>query len=397
MSTATPYPFGPTEALDVDPRCPVLRREAPVSRISLPYGGQAWLAVRHAEVRQVLSDPRFSRAALLGADVPRTTPRVLTDPTILTTDPPRHTRLRRLVSGAFTPRRVEALRPAAARLADGLVAALAEAGPPADLVAGLARPLPSRIMSDLLGVPYEDHDRFFGWADVVVGGPGVDPAEIASAFAGLKDYLAGLVAARRAAPSDDLIGVLVAARDEGDERLTEEELVVFGVTLLLAGLETTANQIGNFAYHLLVRPGRYAALAADPAGVPAAVEELLRYTPIATTAGFTRVATEDVELGGVAVRAGEAVLVDLDSANRDEDVFAGAEELRLDRADNPHLAFGHGPHYCLGAGLARLELDVALRALLGGFPTLRLAVPAADLRWHTAKVVRGLVELPVAW
>ncbi|MGI8311956.1 cytochrome P450 [Saccharopolyspora hattusasensis] len=393
---ACPYPFQPAERLETDLRAAELRREAPVSRVALPYGGEGWLAVGHREVRGVLSDRRFSRAALVGADVPRVTPRVIAQTSILTMDPPDHARLRRLVAPAFTPRRIEALRPRAARLAVDLVGRMIDQGPPADLVRDLARPLPSTLMSELLGVPAADQDRFFDWAETVVGGPGVDPSEIAAAFAELSEYLAGLVAQRREEPRDDLIGTLVAARDVGD-RLSEQELVGIGVTLLLAGLETTTNQIGNFAWHLLTRPDRMAWLREDLGRVPTAVEELLRFTPIATSAGFTRVATEDVRLGGVTIRAGEAVLVDLDSANRDEAIYPDADELRLDRAGEPHLAFGHGPHFCLGAQLARMELAVALTALLEALPGLRLDVPAEELAWHTDRVVRGLRELPVRW
>ncbi|MDA3649400.1 cytochrome P450 [Saccharopolyspora indica] len=393
---ACPYPFQPAERLETDPRAAELRRTAPVSRVTLPFGGEGWLAVGHREVRTVLSDRRFGRAALVGADVPRVTPRVIAQTSILTMDPPDHTRLRRLVAPAFTPRRIEALRPRAERLAADLVGRMIDQGPPADLVRDLARPLPSTLMSELLGVPVADQDRFFDWAETVVGGPGVDPSAIAAAFAELSEYLAGLVAQRREDPRDDLLGTLVAARDEGD-RLSEQELVGIGVTLLLAGLETTTNQIGNFAWHLLTRPGLVAWLREDLGRVPAAVEELLRFTPIATSAGFTRVAAEDVRLGEVTIRAGEAVLVDLDSANRDEAVYPDADELRLDRAGEPNLAFGHGPHFCLGAQLARMELDVALTALLESLPGLRLDVPAGELVWHTDRVVRGLRALPVRW
>ncbi|ONF63641.1 cytochrome P450 [Amycolatopsis keratiniphila] len=395
-SGACPYPFQQAERLETDPRSAALRREAPVSRVTLPYGGEGWLVVGHHEVKTVLSDRRFSRAALVGADVPRVTPRVMTKTTILTMDPPEHTRLRRLVAPAFSPRGIEALRPRAVRLAEGLVDRMLDAGQPADLVRDLAKPLPSALMSDLLGLPATDEEKFFGWAEIMVSGAGLAPAEILATIGELDSYLTGLVAERRREPRDDLLSVLVAARDEGD-RLSEQELVGISVTLLLAGLETTTNQIGNFAWHLLSRPERMAWLREDLTRLPGAVEEMLRFTPIATSAGFTRVATEDVPLGGVTIRAGEAVLVDLDSANRDEAVYDDTDELRLDRVGQPHLAFGHGPHFCLGAQLARMELVVALTALLERVPGLRLAVPPGELHWHTDRVVRGLRELPVRW
>lgn len=390
------YPFGAVEDLSIHPRCAALRREAPVSRVSLPYGGEGWLVVGHEQIRFVLSDRRFSRAALLGADAPRTTPRIVTDPTILHLDPPDHTRLRRLVAGAFAPRRTAALRPEVEDVARDLVDQMRAEGPPSDLVRGLARPLPSMVMSELLGVPFADRDQFFAWSAQVVAGPDADPASIREAFAGLRRYLSERIAERRRHPTDDLLSALVSARDEHD-RLSEQELVVFGVTLLLAGLETTTNQLGNFAYHLLAEPHRWEWLAADRSRIPVAVEELLRYTPIAATAGFTRVATEDVVVGDVTVRAGEALLLDLDAANRDEAVFDHAEELRLDRAENPHLAFGHGAHFCLGASLARMELEVGLAALLEGLPGLRLATTTDRLSWYRNRVVRGIEELPVTW
>ncbi|MBB4682661.1 cytochrome P450 [Amycolatopsis jiangsuensis] len=393
---ACPYPFQPAERLEPDPRAAVLRREAPVSPVTLPYGGEGWLVVGHHEARTVLSDRRFSRAALVGADVPRMTPRMLTKTTILTMDPPDHTRLRRLVAPAFSPRTIEALRPRVVRLAEQLVDRLLDAGPPADLVRDLAKPLPSAVMSDLLGLPAADQEKFFGWAEIMVSGAGLAPAEILATIGELDSYLTDLVAERRREPREDLLSVLVAARDE-DDRLSEQELVGIGVTLLLAGLETTTNQIGNFAWHLLSRPDRVAWLSEDLTRLPGAVEEMLRFTPIATSAGFTRVATEDVLLGGVTVRAGDAVLIDLDSANRDEAVYHDTDELRLDREAQPHLAFGHGPHFCLGAQLARMELVVALTALLERVPGLRLALPPGELHWHTDRVVRGLRKLPVRW
>ncbi|GAB3740522.1 cytochrome P450 [Amycolatopsis oliviviridis] len=395
-SGACPYPFQPAEGLEPDPRAAALRREAPVSPVTLPYGGEGWLVVGHHEVRTVLTDRRFSRAALVGADVPRVTPRVLTKTTILTMDPPDHTRLRRLVAPAFSPRGIEALRPRATVLAGELVDRMLAGGPPADLMRDLAKPLPSALMSDLLGLPAADQEKFFGWAEIMVSGAGLAPAEIIATIGELDSYLTGLVAERRREPRDDLLSVLIAARDEQD-RLSEQELVGISVTLLLAGLETTTNQIGNFAWHLLSRPDRMTWLREDLTRLPAAVEEMLRFTPIASSAGFTRVATEDVRLGGVTVRAGDAVLIDLDSANRDEAVYSDTDELRLDREGQPHLAFGHGPHFCLGAQLARMELTVALSALLERAPGLRLAVPPEELRWHIDRVVRGLRELPVRW
>jgi cytochrome P450 len=395
-STARVYPFREPAALALEPEYAHLRDHEPLSRITLPHGGDAWLVVRHADVRTVLTDPRFSRAALLDQDVPRTSPRRLTDPTLHTMDPPEHNRLRRLVAGAFSPRQIDRLAAHAQRVTDDLLDRLEDLGPPADLVAGLALPLPIAVICEMLGVPLADRDRFTAWIDVALATTAFTPEEIHEAFANLKDYLRDLVAARRREPADDLLGALVDARDK-EGRLSEDELVVLGVTLLYAGLETTSNHIGNYVYLLLTNPDQLTALRADPALLDRAIEELLRFTPTVTSAGFTRIATEDVELGGVVVRAGEAVMVHLDVANRDEEVFACPERLDITRKPNPHLAFGFGPHFCVATQLAKAELRVALGSLLRRFPGLRLAVAAEELPWRQGRMVRGLDRLPVTW
>ncbi|MCP2167095.1 cytochrome P450 [Goodfellowiella coeruleoviolacea] len=392
--TARGYPFREPVGLALEPEYAELRDHEPVSRISLPYGGQAWLAVRHEDVRVVLTDPRFSRAALLDRDVPRTSPRRLTDPTLHTMDPPEHNRLRGLVAAAFSPKQIDRLTDHAQHVTNGLLDRVEQTGPPADLVAGLAVPLPIAVICHLLGVPPGDRDQFTSWIDVALATTAFPPEEIHRAFNELKDYIAGLVTARREKPSDDLLGALVAARDT-EGRLSENEVVVLGVTLLYAGLETTSNHIGNFTYTLLTHPDQLAALRADPGLLDRAVDELLRFTPTVTSAGFTRIAREDVELGGVLVRAGDAVLVQLDAANRDERVFTDPDRLDLTRKPNPHVAFGFGPHYCVAAQLAKAELRVAIGTVLRRFPGLRLA--DEELSWRRGRMVRGLDRLPVTW
>src|SRR4051794_34151951 len=328
-TTAPAYPFGGAEELRLDPRFAQLRADAPVSRVRLPYGGEAWLAVRYDDVRTVLSDARFSRAAIVGADVPRSRPEIdHFAGSILNMDPPEHTRLRRLVARAFTARRVEALRPRAAELTAELLAGMRAAGPPADLVEHLAVPLPVTIICELLGVPVADRAIFRAGADAALSTTSRTPEERAAARDDMVAYMAQLIAQRRAAPTDDLLGALVLARDEED-RLSEAELIGLGIGILIAGHETTMNHIGNFTYRVLTTPGARDAVLADPA---TAVEELLRHTPLGAGSGFVRIATEDVELGGVTVRAGDAVLVAVHSANRDAAVFADPDELRLDRS-----------------------------------------------------------------
>ncbi|MFC4949850.1 cytochrome P450 [Pseudonocardia sp. GCM10023141] len=391
------YPFAEPEALEFDPLYTELLREEPVSRVRLPYGGEAWLATRFEDVRTVLADPRFSRAATVGADVPRVRPEIdHMESSILNMDPPHHTRLRKLVAKAFTARRIEELRPRAAELTKEMLAGMRAEGPGADLVAHLSMPLPVTIICELLGVPVADREIFRAGADAALSATSMTAQDRERARGEMIAYMARLVAQRRAEPTDDLLGAMVAARDEGD-RLTEAELISLAIGILIAGHETTMNQISNMTYTLLNRPDRGAALRGDPEAVARAVEELLRFTPLGASAGFPRIAMEDIELSGVTVQAGESVIVSVHAANRDPGVFADADTLVLDRPAGHHVAFGHGAHHCLGAQLARMELQEALSALLREFPDLRLAVPAQDVPWRTGALVRGPRELPLTW
>lgn len=383
------YPF-PSCALDLDPRFAQLQQEEPLARVQLPYGGEAWLATRYGDVRAVLSDPRFSRAATVGRDVPRVRPEIDEQSSlILNMDPPEQTRLCRLVAKAFTPRRVEELRPRAAALTAEMLAGMRAAGPGADLVAHVSMPMPVTIICELLGVPYADRARFRGWAEAVVSTSAMTPEQRLQAGGELFTYVAELIADRRAAPTDDLLGALVAARDE-------DELIGLAVIILIAGHETTMNQIGNMTFLLLSMPDRGAALRTAPS-LAAAVEELLRFTPLPASAGFPRIATEDVHLSGVTIRAGEAVVLAMHAANRDPAVFTDAQDLVLDRQGNHHVAFGYGPHHCVGAQLARMELQEAIGGLRREFLDLRLAVAPEDIEWRQGGIVRGPVALPLAW
>lgn len=388
------YPFGPIDRLDVDPELAEICGEQPVLRVSLPFGGDAWLVTRHADVKVVLADPRFSRAAAVGDHVPRTVAVGLPSTSMLSMDPPEHSRLRRRVANAFTVRRIEALRPRAQQIVDGLVDTMIAAGPSADLTRTLTWPLPITVICELLGVPVADRDRFNDWVDGLLMLS--DPAQSAQARGHLNEYLAGLIAIRRADPTDDLLGELVTVREEKD-LLAEEDLVSLGVSLLSAGQEATANQLGNFVYTLLTNPHLWQDLVDDPGLIPDAVEELSRIIPISATAGFTRIATEDVELSGQIVRAGDAVVAELGLANRDPEVFDHPEEIDFHRGAVPHLTFGHGVHHCLGAQLARMELRIVLETLIRRLPGLRLAVPVDQMSWRTERLIRGVAALPVTW
>jgi cytochrome P450 len=396
VGTARPYPFGEPDRLNLHPLYGELRRAEPVVRVRLPFGEAAWLATRHADVKVVLGDPRFSRAASVGRDEPRTTPRQIGSG-ILAMDPPDHSRLRRLVAKAFTARRVEMLRPEATAIANDLIDGMVAAGSPADLVERFATPLPVRVICRLLGVPHTDQELFRTWSEAIVSTTSLSPEQIQEYMGNLHAYMAGLIAQRRAAPTDDLIGALVEARDTDNDRLTEQEMVELAAGLLAAGHETTVTQISNFLYVLFTNPDRLAELRDRPDLVPGAVEELLRYVPLGAAAAFARYATEDLELGGVRIQAGEPVIAALSSANRDAEVFDDPDGLDFARDPNPHIGFGHGVHHCLGAQLARMELQVALATLLSRLPGLRLAVDERELPWKSGLLVRGLRAMPVTW
>jgi cytochrome P450 len=312
-------------------------------------------------------------------------------------DPPEHGRIRSLVAKAFTVRRVEALRPRVQEIVDGLLDRMVAAGPPADFATAVAWELPVQVICELLGVPLEDRALVRRCTETIVAvGRDVTPADVTGARDRLAGCLTGLIARREAEPADDLLTALVAARDDGD-RLTGRELLMLGIALLAGGHESTASQIGSFVYQLLSQRRHWRTLTGDPGLVPAAVEELLRFVPLVTVADLARIATEDLELGGLPIRARDAVLVQLDSANRDAQVFPHAGELDFGRKVNRHLAFGFGVHHCVGAPLARLELRVLLGTLVRRLPDLHLAVAAADVEWSAGRLMRSVRSLPVGW
>jgi cytochrome P450 len=365
------------------------RHESPVRRVVLPSGMTAWLVTRYEDARQALSDPRLSKA--IRWDVGADPTAAATSQHMLSADPPDHTRLRRLVSGAFTTRRIEALRPRIEEITDDLLAAMSGRDR-VDLIDALAFPLPIQVICELLGVPAADRDSFRAWTTVIVtGAAAADQGR--GAMHAMASYIRELIAERRARPGADLLSGLIGVRDAGD-RLSEDELSSMVFLLLIAGHETTVNLIGNGVHLLLAERERWDRLRADPGLLPGAIEEFLRFEGPVETSTY-RYATEDLEIGGTAILAGESVLVSLLAADRDEGRFPDPDELRLDRAQNPHLAFGHGIHYCLGAPLARLEAQVAFGKLLARFPDLRPAAPARELSWRPGYLIRGLHELPV--
>ncbi|MDJ1134000.1 cytochrome P450 [Streptomyces iconiensis] len=392
-----PYPLGPPERLDLAPGYGPLLAAPRMTRVRMPYGGDAWLAVRYEHVREVMSCPHITRELVAA---PEALPRRLPEPppggSIMTMDGAEHARLRRLVNKAFTARRIEAMRADVQRLVDGLLDGMEAAGPPVDLVEALAVPLPVRVICALMGIPADDHERFRSFTETIMGAAASGPDAVRTAMGDFFAYFSELIAQRRAEPTDDLLGGLVLARDKED-RLSEQELVWLGIALLIGGHETTLNQIANFSYTLLTHPEALEDLRAHPEITPRAVEELLRYIPTGAGSARAHIATDDVELGGVTVRAGEGVVVDLGAANFDAAVFAQPHRLDLRREPNHHLAMGHSSHFCLGAQLARMELSITLTSLLRRFPGLRLAIPVEELQWNSTGLIRGLARLPVAW
>ena len=310
---------------------------------------------------------------------------------MLSTDPPDHDRLRRLVSKAFTARRIERLRPRVTEITASLLDAMPDRGE-VDLLQVFAFPLPITVICELLGVPSRDHDEFRAWTQAILSHGGTPEGPGAAAMA-MATYFTAMVADKRAHPADDLLSALIAARDSGD-RLTESELLGMLFLLLVAGHETTVNLIGSGTLALLVNPGEMARLRADRSLLPGAVEELLRYTSPVNHATF-RFTAEPVKIGGRLIPAREPVLVAIASANRDPDRYPAPDQVDFGRAVGGNLAFGHGIHYCLGAPLARMEGEIAFGGLLARFPGMTLAVPPESLRWRPSTLIHGLEPLPL--
>ncbi|MFE9043634.1 cytochrome P450 [Streptomyces sp. NPDC007818] len=375
-------PFDPpAELLDA-------REHGPISRLTHPGGMPGWLITGYDLVRSVLADPRFSsRKDLLNVvdfEIPPAPPGEF-----LLMDDPEHARYRKPLVGKFTVRRMRLLTERIEQVTAECLDAMAEAGPTADLVTAFAKPIPTIVICEILGVPYEDRASFQQQIDTFMGGE-VSDEELIAAYTATQEYLARLVAAKRAHPTDDVLSELT------DSDLSDEELKGISLILLAAGFDTTANMLALGTFALLQHPEQLAALRADPSLTDGAVEELLRYLSVAKT--FMRTALEDVEVGGQTIEAGTTVVLSYHTANRDPERFTDPGALDIRRPFDGHLAFSHGVHQCLGQQLARIEMRVAFRALIERFPTLRLAVPAEEvaLRPESADIF-GVKSLPVTW
>ncbi|MEU0271981.1 cytochrome P450 [Streptomyces sp. NPDC006307] len=386
------YPFNEPEGLGLAEAYTEALEHPGLLRVRMAYGEPAWLATRYADARLVLGDRRFSRADALQHDEPRQS-EGRQDAGILSMDPPEHTRLRTLVAKAFTVHQVEKQRPQVRELAHAFLDEMEAAGPPADLVESYALPIPVAVICRMLGVPEEDRPKFRVWSDAALSTSSLTAEEFQRNREELRAYMAALIEDHRENPRPDLMTGLIEARDTGD-RLTELELVDLCVGILVAGHETTASQIPNFLYALLEHPDQLQLLRERPELIAGAVEELLRFVPLGSAAAFPRYAKEDIEVGGTLVRAGEPVLVAVGAANRDALKFDAPGRLDVTRTGVQHLGFGHGVHHCLGAPLARLELQEALQALITRFPRIHLA---GDVAWKNEMLVRGPRAMPVGW
>ena len=378
-----------------------LREEQPVSRLAFPDGTDGWLLSRYEDVRAMLADPRSSSQLGFGSNPIREMPPeaqelLQTQPgQFIRMDAPEHPRYRRLLTGQFTVRRMNALVPRVEQIVADHLDAMAEMAPPVDLVEAFALPVPSLVICELLGVPYADRELFQHLSRALLSTT-TDGPTLVQVRNELYEYMLGLVQAKRLQPGDDLLSGLIARENDLEGALTDEELVHIGNLLLIAGHETTANMLALGTLALLEHPDQLAALRADPSMIDRAVEELLRYLTIVQF-GLVRLATADVEVGGQCIHAGEPVVASLSAANRDPEHFPEPDVLDLTRQYSPHLAFGHGVHQCLGQQLARVEMKAGFGALLKRFPSLRLAVPLEQVPMRDEMFIYGVHQLPVTW
>ncbi|MEV0151855.1 MULTISPECIES: cytochrome P450 [unclassified Nonomuraea] len=396
-STTSPWPELPSGPLG-GPSPELVRRlaEAPMELVTMPSGDRVPMIVRYDDVRAVLTSPAGSRN-LRAPGLPRMVSGTALedDPSaLINQDPPEHTRYRRILQGTFTPRHIERWRPRAAAIADELIDA---AGQEFDVVADFALQLPARVICEMLGVPMDRFEQFRGWTEMFLSTSEASAQARGEGFAAFMAYAGELIAEHRARPGDDLIDLLIAARDEGD-RLSEAELTHMVFTLIMAGHETTASIIIRGTFRLLCHPEQYAHLAARHELVEPAVEEILRCEGPGGN-GLLRVLTEDVELPSGVIPKGSVVLPNPTGANHDPAAFDDSLRFDIQRfagtVPNPHLAFGHGPHYCLGANLARMELQEAFRALVTRLPTLRPQEDLSTIRWTDDGLIHRPVRLPV--
>jgi cytochrome P450 len=392
---SAPSPFTETTATARYKAFDELVATGPVQRVTLFTGVTVWLITGHAEVRQVLSSPNVVKSYTAGPHsdhVPEWLVAAMNQH-VLSANPPDHTRLRRMVNAVFTRRRVEALEPRIAEISAGLLDQMAAADGPVDLVAGYSYPLPITVISELVGVPGLQRDRFRELSTVVSSGPLYTPEHYIAAATDMVELIRSMIEEKRAAPGTDLLSDLIAVRDGGDQ-LSDDELSSMVFLLLVAGHETTVNLITNAAYALLTDPDQAAKLRTDRSLIPGAVEEMLRYdSPVMVS--IPAATNAPVQVGDVIIPPSQVVVPVLSAANRDSVRFDAPDKVDVTRKDNAHMAFGHGIHHCLGAPLARLEGRIAITHLLDRFPDLRLAEPGTEPGRYPSLLMNGMSQLPV--
>lgn len=405
------FPFPPGPLGEPPAELTGLRAKCPVSKVTLPSGDEAWIVSGYDEVMTALTDPRLSRAALREPGAPR----VVSGPdfgdnpySIFNIEGADHTRLRKLIAPAFSPRRAEQLRPRVREITGELIDRMAAMSQPVDIYREFCGLLPIWVVCEIVGAPLEDRDKIRDWTETLmqVGGSGERRNQARAEFAG---YVRGLIADRRATagPSrtepaeaagtgepDDLLGTLIAAHDDG--ALSEAELHWVGAEMLLAGHDTTVNTLGRGIYQLLRNREQWVALISRPELAVTAAEEILRYAP-PSDVGLMRVAVGDLEVGGQQIAKGEGVIPLMHAAARDDRHVPEPERLNIEREKVSHLAFGYGPHYCPGQAVARMELQVALETLAWRLPGLRLAVPAQDVTWIGGHITIRADAIPVTF
>ncbi|MGH3159437.1 MAG: cytochrome P450 [Streptosporangiaceae bacterium] len=387
-------PFTQPDVLDVAPELRRLQAERPVIQVRTPAGDLAWLVTRYDHVRALAADPRIGNSHDTPAEAPRFSESALLGRPAVDKDAEARfsNRVRKLLTPAFTPRRVRTLQARVDELAADLLQQMAAEGPPADFQDRFSVPLPVMVICGLLGVPYEDYAKFREWSDIASGM--ADEAKAGAAFGELISYMHPQIERKRSEPGDDVISDLVGAGEEW--QLTNDDIALFAGMLLFAGHASTSIRIDFGTLLLLANPGQRDALRRDPGLAPRAVEEIIRMTAPGDS-GLTRYANADIEIGGVTIRKGEAVLLSTAMANRDEQAFPDPDRFDVTRDPNPHLGFGHGRRFCIGASLARAELTAVVGQLFTQLPALRLATGIDQLWVRTDLLPGGLSGLPVTW
>jgi cytochrome P450 len=397
--TAHAFPMERAAGCPFDPPADYakLRDNEPVAQAACPAGIDAWVVTRYEDVRSLLRDPRLSswQAPSAHASPNADFERVVGPGNILQLDGEKHARLRRALMGEFTVRRIEQLRPYIAKIVDEHIDAMLAAGTTADLYQQFALPIPSLVICEMLGVPYDDRDKFHVWSAQLMS-VDADPVDQQAAVQGITGYIGGLVQAKLDQPTDDLLGRLIERGQDDGTTLDVPVLVELGLSLLIAGHETTANQIALSTLALLRNPDQLAKLRANPDMAPSAVEEMLRYLSIVQF-GLLRQATDSIEIGDRKINPGEWIIGAITAGNRDDRFFANPDEIDLERATNRHLAFGFGIHQCIGQQLARVELQEVYTRLYARIPSLRLAADMDELTYKNNTLVYGVQKLPVAW